>query len=389
MTTIRFLPIHLAVGALLGLLFVLVAAPPAAAHPSGFTQVDISFPRHDLASIEVGIDLRAVPRHGPLRELVSGRDPHQDPATAERIVRGVSAYLLATSPLRLDDQPAALQQVAGRLLPPNARMAAVSGAPNHNERRSSDGGRVLYFRFEAKLPAEASWLSWQAPEGLGKAAVTLRGDSPYTTWLRAGQLGDPLPLRTPPPPATAGKVLAIFVGQGFSHILPSGLDHVLFVLGLFLLSARVRPLLWQVSAFTVAHCITLALATLGLFSLPAAWVEPLIALSIVYVGVEDLCTDKLSPRRAGIVFAFGLLHGLGFAAALNDLHSLQGSSLILALVGFNVGVEAGQIAVLILAFAVLGWFRDRSWYRRILVRPAALGIAATGALWTIQRIMEG
>jgi hydrogenase/urease accessory protein HupE len=183
--------------------------------------------------------------------------------------------------------------------------------------------------------------------------------------------------------------LAIFVGQGFTHILPSGLDHVLFVLGLFLLSARIRPLLWQVSAFTLAHCITLALATLGLFSLPAVWVEPLIALSIVYVGVEDLCTDKLSSWRASIIFAFGLLHGLGFAAALSDLQSLQGSSLLVALIGFNVGVEAGQIAVLILAFADLGWFRERSWYRRFLVRPAALGIAATGALWTVQRILEG
>jgi len=374
---------------LLGLLLSILLIPEAAAHPSGFTQVDVSFPAHNLASIEVGIDLRAVPRHGPLRELISGPDPHQDPATAERIVRGVGAYLLAVSPLRLDDEVAPLNQVAGRLLPPNARMAKVMGAPEHKEPRAGDGGRVLYFRFEAALPAQASWLSWQAPEGLGKAAVTLRGDSPYTTWLRAGQLGDPLPLRTPPAPPSAARILAIFIGQGFTHILPSGLDHVLFVLGLFLLTARIRPLLWQVSTFTLAHCITLALATLGLFSLPAAWVEPLIAVSIVYVGVEDLFTDKLSPWRASIIFAFGLLHGLGFASALSDLQSLRGSSLIVAMVGFNVGVEAGQIAVLAIAFALVGWFRERPWYRRLLVRPLALGIAATGAVWTVQRIIEG
>ena len=373
--------------ALFCLLSVLFLTSEVAAHPSGFTQVDISFPAHNLASIEVGVDLRAIPRSGPLREFLQGPDPHEDPAAAARIVRAVGAYLLATNALRLDDQPAQLEQVAGRLLPASSRMAPVSGAPGHDGRQPGDPGRVLYFRFQTELPGEAKWLSWKAPEGLGKAAVTLRGSSPYTTWLRAGQQSAPLPLRTPPPPPSMLRVLGVFIGQGFGHILPAGLDHVLFVLGLFLLSARIAPLLWQVSAFTLAHCITLALATFGVFSLPAAWVEPLIALSIVYVGLEDLFTDKLSPWRAAIVFGFGLLHGLGFASALSGLHSLKGSSLLTALLGFNVGVELGQITVLVLAFALVGWFRIRSWYRQRVVRPIALIIAATGALWTIQRIM--
>ncbi len=373
--------------ALFCLLSVLFLASAVTAHPSGFTQVDISFPAHNLASIEVGVDLRALPRNGPLHEFLQGSDPHEDPAAAERIVRAAVAYLLATRPLRLDDRPAQLEQVAGRLLPSSSRMAPVSGAPGHDGRRPGDPGRVLYFRFETELPAEAKWLSWEAPEGLGKAAVTLRGSSPYTTWLRAGQRSAPLPLRTPPPPPSIMRVLGVFIVQGFSHILPAGLDHVLFVLGLFLLSARIAPLLWQVSAFTLAHCITLALATFGVFSLPAAWVEPLIAMSIVYVGLEDLFTDKLSPWRAALVFVFGLLHGLGFAAALGGLHSLKGASLLIALLGFNVGVEVGQITVLALAFALVGWFRKRSWYRQRVVRPVALFIAATGALWTIQRLM--
>ena len=163
---------------------------------------------------------------------------------------------------------------------------------------------------------------------------------------------------------------------------------MLFVLGLFLLSTRITPLLWQVSAFTLAHCITLTLATFGLVSLPAAWIEPLIALSIVYVGLEDMFTDKLSRWRAAIVFTFGLLHGLGFAAVLSGLHSLQGSSLVVALLGFNVGVELGQVTVLAVAFALVGWFQKRSWYRQRVVQPAAGLIAAIGALWTVQRLME-
>ena len=363
-------------------------APSAAAHPSGFTQVDISFPRHNLAVVEVGVDLRAIPRRGPLYELLGGTDLQADNEEVGHLVKAVGAYLSATRPLRLDDQPADLTQVAGRLLPQGSEMASVSGAPDHTTSPTSGASRVLYFRFELPLPPQAAWVSWQAPAGLGKAAVTLRGDSPYTTWLRAGQQGDPLPLRTPPPPPTTSQILSVFATLGFSHILPFGLDHVLFVLGLFLLSARLRPLLWQVSAFTTAHCITLILATFGLFSLPAAWVEPLIALSIVYVGLEDLFTDKLRPSRGVLVFCFGLLHGLGFAATLSELQSLQGGDLITALIGFNLGVEAGQVAILLLAFAAVGWLRHRSWYRQIVVRPAALIIAATGAVWTIQRVLE-
>jgi len=320
--------------------------------------------------------------------LFHGQDPGTDPEAAARVVRGIAAYLQASKPLRLDDQPVALQPLAGRVLPPSSRMAPVSGAPGHDGTRPATTGTVLYFRFEASLPAEASWLSWQAPEGLGQTALTLRAGQPYTTWLRAGQLGDPLPLRTPPPPPGALRIALVFVGQGFSHILPSGLDHVLFVLGLFLLAARIRPLLWQVSAFTLAHCITLALSTLGTLSLPPELVEPLIALSIVYVAVEDLLTDQITAWRGAVVFAFGLVHGLGFASALGELQSLQGSALLVALLGFNVGVELGQIAVLALAFAAVGWCAGKSWYRKRVKTPAALLIAATGLVWAVQRLLE-
>ena len=146
--------------------------------------------------------------------------------------------------------------------------------------------------------------------------------------------------------------------EGFRHILPGGLDHVLFVLGVFLLSRRLRTVLVQLSAFTVAHSITFGLSMYGIVSLPPAIVEPAIALSIAYVAVENLTTSRLRSHRVALVFAFGLLHGLGFAGALSAL-ALPRSQFLLALVGFNVGVEAGQIAVVALALAASApWHRS-------------------------------
>ena len=128
---------------------------------------------------------------------------------------------------------------------------------------------------------------------------------------------------------------------GFEHILPLGVDHILFVLGLFLLAAAWRPLLWQVSAFTLAHTMSLALSIAGVVSLPSRLVETLIAASIAYVAIENLATTKMQPWRPVLVFAFGLLHGLGFASVLREL-GLPDGEWVSALVSFNVGVELGQ-----------------------------------------------
>ena len=132
------------------------------------------------------------------------------------------------------------------------------------------------------------------------------------------------------------------------------------MLGVFLLSTRLRTVLVQLSAFTVAHSITFGLSMYGIVSLPPAIVEPAIALSIAYVAVENLTTSRLRRHRVALVFAFGLLHGLGFAGALSAL-ALPRSQFLLALVGFNVGVEAGQIAVVALALAASApWHRSPS-----------------------------
>jgi hydrogenase/urease accessory protein HupE len=140
---------------------------------------------------------------------------------------------------------------------------------------------------------------------------------------------------------SAGEVFRDYIGIGFTHIVPKGLDHILFVVGLFLLSPRLKPLLIQITSFTVAHSVTLALAMLGVISAPASIVEPLIAASIVFIAVENLATNRLSPWRPFVVFGFGLLHGLGFAGVLTEI-GLSPAHFASGLIAFNVGVELGS-----------------------------------------------
>lgn len=171
---------------------------------------------------------------------------------------------------------------------------------------------------------------------------------------------------------------------GFEHILPRGLDHILFVLGLFLLSHRLRPLLWQVTAFTLAHSVTLALSIFDLFTLPSRPVEALIALSIIYVAIENVVTAELKPWRPIVVFVFGLVHGLGFAEVLRQI-SLPKEHFVTGLITFNIGVELGQISVLALAFLLFGWFRKKPWYRKKVILPGSVLICLIATYWCIER----
>jgi hydrogenase/urease accessory protein HupE len=176
-----------------------------------------------------------------------------------------------------------------------------------------------------------------------------------------------------------------FLKLGFTHILPEGLDHILFVLGLFFFSTLFRPLLLQVTAFTIAHSITLGLSLLGIFSLPSRLVEPLIALSIAVVALENIFFRKMRPSRLLIVFGFGLVHGLGFAGVLKGL-GLPENQFLKVLISFNLGVEGGQLAVIALAAAMTGWMWKKPWYFKRVVVPASALIAAIGLYWFVQRI---
>jgi hydrogenase/urease accessory protein HupE len=181
--------------------------------------------------------------------------------------------------------------------------------------------------------------------------------------------------------------LGSFIALGVEHII-SGYDHILFLLSLLMLGGGLRDLLKIVSAFTVAHSITLSLATLNLISLPGRWVESAIALSIVVVAAENLLRTGIPLRRRwAVTFTFGLVHGLGFASVLNDL-DLPRAALVSSLVGFNLGVEVGQIAIVALAYGALRLLASRTWAPALRWWLSA-SAAAVGLLWFVQRAFHG
>lgn len=218
--------------------------------------------------------------------------------------------------------------------------------------------RVTDISLSGGVPAGTTALDVAWPKGAGDLIVRQQGvDEPYTGLISGGGASGPISI-TGGGSASGWGTFVAYIPVGFDHILPKGLDHILFVLGLFFLSTRLAPLVWQITSFTLAHTVTLALGTLGIVTIPASIVEPLIAASIVYVAIENLFARGLTPWRPAIVFVFGLLHGLGFASVLGTF-GLPDGQVLPALIGFNVGVELGQLAVIALAASAL-WLGVRA-----------------------------
>ena len=254
--------------------------------------------------------------------------------------------------------------------------------------------RISVITLEGDIPTATRSLTWYYPTAFGDNAVRVRQVDEDNEqwhwsawqWIRDDRTSDPFSLtevfRTP----GFLDVVTEYTAAGFDHIIPLGTDHILFVLGLFLFSTRMRPLLWQITMFTVAHSITLALAMTGVIELPARVVEPLIALSIAYVGVENIWHRRLHKSRLVLVFVFGLLHGLGFASMLAEF-GMPDNAFFTALVSFNVGVEIGQLTVVAIAFLTIGlWFGNKPYYRNMIVIPGSLMITLVGLYWTWQRL---
>jgi hypothetical protein len=289
--------------------------------------------------------------------------------------------------LKLDGDAA---RVAGRVTllvdndPVTLRLDRVDPVANRPE--------AIAIRMIGTLPAVFSAVAWQStlfggayPVSIAASAADENSPDDYE-WLEGPERS-----RDHSYPFSDGGSPGVdfwrLVRIGFAHIFPHGLDHVLFVLGLFLLAATIRDLLIQITAFTLAHSITLALAYSNIVSAPPGLVEPLIALSIAWIAFENLFATGLSRGRLVVVAAFGLLHGLGFASALSGL-GLSGRSFAATLAGFNLGVELGQIAVVIVAAGlVTPWRFEEPTRQRWIVRPASLGIALTGLFWAGQRLL--
>jgi hydrogenase/urease accessory protein HupE len=243
-------------------------------------------------------------------------------------------------------------------------------------------------RLTGAIPAGASAWTFAYGLALGTYALNVQIDDGQvlTRWIVGADPSVEMSLAKVRPPSLLEVARQYFV-LGFTHILPNGFDHVLFVVGIFLLTSRWRSIVAQVSAFTIAHSITLGLTMYGIVSVPGRIVEPMIALSIAYVAIENLFLAELRSWRLALVFSFGLLHGMGFAGVLRDL-GLPRASYLTALVTFNSGVEAGQLSVIALASVVCFYrWRYPAGYRRLVVLPASLIIALTGLFWTVQRAL--
>lgn len=185
--------------------------------------------------------------------------------------------------------------------------------------------------------------------------------------------------------APAAHVVLFYLRLGIQHIIPLGIDHILFVISLCLLSTRIKTILWQATAFTVAHSVTLALSMKGILVAPGAVVEPIIALSIMFVAIENMLLSELKPWRIAIVFLFGLIHGMGFASALNEI-GLPRNKFYTSILSFNAGVEIGQVIVIACVFMlVIIPFGKKTWYRKLVVYPSSIAIALIAGYWAIKR----
>lgn len=355
----------------------------AAAHEIGTTKVTARIGATGY-SIEVVVDppsllarlesLAGLPRSGPL--------PSGDyPARIEALQR----EFLSQVDIRFDEE---------RVTPQFAYAANVQTDPLEQEL----GPGPATIRLTGSVPVNARAFTWRyslttasyafaaVPDGANDAGRGSRGVRGIQ-WLEGGQVSGAFALEAATHSPSRANIAWTYFTLGFTHIVPKGVDHILFVLGLFFFSRRIRPMLWQVTAFTIAHSITLALSIYGVVRIAPDIVEPLIALSIAYVAVENLFTSRLRPWRIALVSAFGLLHGMGFAGVLSEL-GLPRSEFVTALITFNAGVEAGQLAVIAGAFALVAyWTSHREWYRRRIVVPASAAIALVGVFWTIERLL--
>ncbi len=316
----------------------------------------------DLDSAEDTNEAPQAADYDALRALTS--------AELETRMREFAPQMLSKFQLRIDGAPVAL---------------AISGL-DIPEVGDPELPRLSQLSFEGTAPKDASQMQLEWPKGYGALILRQMGiENGYTGYIDGGQSSPEISIFGGEERGF-GSVFIEYIPVGFDHILPKGLDHILFVLGLFFFSTALRPLLVQVTSFTLAHTVTLALGALGIVTIPGSIVEPIIAASIVYVAVENIFTRKMNPWRPAIIFVFGLLHGLGFASVLGEF-GLPAGQFVAALIGFNVGVEFGQLTVIALAFLAVGfWFGGKEWYRARIAIPASIAIALVGAYWFVERV---
>jgi len=254
--------------------------------------------------------------------------------------------------------------------------------------------RISVIILTGDIPRDTEQLTWYYPSRFGDQAVRVRQVDEANEewhwsshqWIKDDVPSEPFPLNEVFTRPSLWEVIQTYTGSGYQHILPLGLDHILFIFGIFLLSRKLKPLLLQVTMFTLAHSITLTLGMLEIVSLSARIVEPLIALSIAYIAIENIFFDRISRARLWVIFGFGLLHGMGFASVLADF-GMPKDAFALALLCFNIGVELGQVTIILAGFYGLAvWFKSAQVYRQWIVVPLSIMISVTGLIWFVERL---
>jgi hypothetical protein len=371
-------------------------APLAAAHTMITTQVVVTFADAQSADVTFDIDLTLLLGSPQKYYELATAGPGEQRAQIQRLLPALSD---------------ALQLYAGaRRLSLQLRDFSVAQA-SQAEFLDNSVSKHSIFHFTAALGGERGKVRLISPLGAPidyPVAYTVQvpaASVSITRWLEPGmhesdavEWASRVPAGAGSEPALASRgpafdpdalswaqQLAVYLRLGFRHIVPEGMDHILFVLGLFFFGITWRKLLSQTTVFTIAHATTLFLSTYGIFRLPGRIVEPAIALSIAAVAIENIVRPKMGPLRLAVVFAFGLIHGLGFASSLSDV-PLPKRDFLLALLGFNFGVDFGQLFVIALAFVAVGWFRNEPWFRRRVAIPASIAIAAVGVFWAVERV---
>ncbi len=363
------------------LLLAVLSTVTAIAHPLTFTATELILQRDGAFQVEMVCDLDALAlgaaQDSDDAELVAALRALTPAEFDDRIER-LRRLFERRVRVRFDGQPAAFDVAFPDLGTPRAAAAQIPTVLG------------LTARLTGVVPTGATTVEFFASRSFSDVhlpVVNAHTGATRQAVLERGARSDPFDLAGPVEPTRRIDVARQYLRLGFGHIVPEGVDHILFVLGLFLLSATLKPLVWQVTAFTVAHALTLALAALGLVDLPARLVESLIALSIVYVAVENVLTTRLTPWRPIAVFGFGLLHGVGFAGVLRELGLPPGDRL-LGLISFNAGIELGQLSVIAAALLTIGWWRNRPWYRSRVVVPVSIAIAFVGGIWAVERLVS-
>ena len=365
-------------------LVALACATPAWAHNLPYTLLNVVIGEEGRADIEIRSYVPALIMGMPQGHLPEGVLPTFlafDDADLDRRAANAATALAAQTTLRIDGRVAPTPPITA---PPAAVLKADARVPSSSPQPSAP------LRLSFRPPDDGRTFDLALPPDLGPVVMVVRypGGATKSYAVRDGERSPTLRFDGPSPVRDSLAALGTYLLEGIRHIVPGGLDHVLFIAVMAVGAPRFWSLLKLATVFTVAHSVTLALSTLGYLSAPSEVVEPAIALSITLAALMNLRAGGASSEgvRYAAVFGIGLLHGLGFAGALADL-GLPREQVSEALIGFNLGVEAGQILVILAVLATFGWFRGREWYASRIVAPASIAVACVGLYLAVERLI--